>query len=357
MRSLSDYLRDVVERGGSDLHIASGAPPIMRLHGQLTRLSETPLEPQIVETLLYPIISAEVRERLRETRNVDFAHQMDIGGIEQRFRANLYYQKNGLDGVFRVIPHQIPTLTQLLLPDSLALMTRHHQGLVLVTGPSGSGKTTTLAALINMINTEQPRHIITIEDPIEYIHTPQKSLINQRQVGTHTASFTRALRAAVREDPDVILVGELRDLDTIQLAITASETGHLVLGTLHTASAAKTIDRIVDAFPAGQQAQIRTMVSESLRGVITQQLVPRADGQGRVPAVEVLVGCLPVANMIRDGKTFQIASIMQTGRHMGMRPMDDAIIKLNQDGLITREAALDHAVEPAAIQGQLTGGH
>lgn len=356
MRTLTDYLRDVVERGGSDLHLASNAPPIMRYHGQLVRLTEQPLRPDEVEGLLYALLEPQQRDHLYEAKNLDFAHEIELAGASQRFRVNYYFQKYGVDGVFRVIPSRVPTMEELGLPDVVAAMTRHHQGLVLVTGPSGSGKTTTLAAMINLINSEQPKHIITIEDPVEYVHTPRRAVVNQRQVGQHTQGFTRALRAAVREDPDVILVGELRDLDTIQLAITASETGHLVLGTLHTASAAKTVDRIIDAFPAGQQGQIRIMLSESLRGVVSQQLLPRGDGQGRVAAMEILVGCLPVANMIREGKTFQIASIMQTQRHIGMRPMDDAIARLVQEGKITRQTAYDYAADPKNLEAQLSGG-
>jgi len=318
----------------------------MRLHGQLMRLTDQTLSAEEVDALLIPVLDEEALARLREARSIDFAWQIDLADAAQRFRVNYYFQKYGMDGVFRVIPSHIPTLAELGLPETLGDMTRHHQGLVLVTGPAGSGKTSTLAALINLLNQSHPRHIITIEDPIEYIHTPQRSLINQRQVGTHTSSFTRALRAAVREDPDVILVGELRDLETTQMAITAAETGHLVFTTLHTNSSIRTIDRIIDAFPHEQQSHIRTMLSESLKGVIAQQLVPRADGQGRAAAVEVLVGTVSVANMIRDAKTFQIGSIMQTGKSFGMRIMDDSLRDLMNAGIITREEALKRATNP-----------
>jgi len=256
-----------------------------------------------------------------------------------RFRGNLLYQRKGLDAVFRFIPAEIPTLESLGFPSTISKLTRHHQGLVLVTGPTRSGKSTTLAAMINEINERSNHHILSIEDPIEYIHPNKKSVVNQREVGRHTNSFARALKASLREDPDVIMVGELRDVETMSMAITASETGHLVLATLQTSSAHKTIDRVLDSFPPSQQSQIRTMVSESLKGVISQRLLKRADGNGMVAAVEILVGTIPLANLIRDGKTFQIPSIMQTGKNVGMIKMDDAIMELLQKQVITPEEA------------------
>lgn len=350
MATLEAYLQEVLSRGGSDLHIAAGSPPLMRLQGLLTPLTPTPLTPEQTTELLLSILSADQVEELDRAKNIDFAYEIETLEGQQRFRGNAYFQRQGLDGVFRMIPNRIPTLADLGMPtETLEKLVQHHQGIILVTGPSGSGKTTTLAALINVINETKAAHIITIEDPIEYIHPIKRSLINQRQLGKHTNSFSAALRAAVREDPDVILVGELRDLDTISLAITAAETGHLVLATLHTSSAGKTIDRLVGAFPASQQAQIRTMLAESLRGVISQVLLPAQDGNYRVPAVEILVGCLPMANIIRDGKTYQIASVMQTGKGLGMRSMDEALMDLLSKRKISAQDAYDYAIDKKAF--------
>jgi twitching motility protein PilT len=277
--------------------------------------------------------------------SLDFTYEIRSEGGLQRFRCNAYFQNRGVNIVFRVIPNAVPTLAQLELPQVLARLTFHHQGLVLVTGPSGAGKTCTLAALINIINEHRPLHIITIEDPIEFVHRNKKSFIVQRQVGLHVASFADALRAALREDPDVILVGEMRDLETMQLAITASETGHLVLATMNTNSAGQTIDRIIDSFPGERQAQIRTMVSDSLRGIVSQQLIRRADGKGRVPAVEILLATSSVGNMIREGKTYQLLSVMQTGKTQGMQMMDAHLLELVSQNRITVEDALDHALD------------
>jgi len=354
MPELDQYLKEVVDRGGSDLHICSNSPPLLRLHGNLVKLSTRVLGPDDTERILLEIITPDARNTLQERKSIDFAYQIAHAGAVQRFRGNVFFQRFGLDGSFRIIPNAIPTLRDLNMPPDLARLTRYHQGLVLVTGPSGSGKTSTLAAFINIINEERSCHIITIEDPIEYLHPNKKSLINQRQVGLHTRSFRAALRSAVRQDPDVILVGELRDLETIQMAITASETGHLVFATLPTSSAAKTIDRLINAFTPAQQTQVRTMLSESLRGIVSQQLIPRADNLGRLPAVEVIVGCLPVANLIREGKTFQIQSVMQTGKHLGMKLMDESLMGLLQDRRITPheayEAASDKTIFEPLIQ-------
>jgi twitching motility protein PilT len=357
MPTLAGYLHEVVEKGGSDLHFAAGAPPIMRLHGELVRLRDEPLSAADTEETLLAILSPEQQAQLRRSKNIDFACELPVGDGTQRTRVNVYYQKRGLDGVFRLIAAKPPTVAQLELPDIVAAMTRHHQGLVLVTGPAGSGRSSTLAAMVAQINSEQPRHIITIEDPIEYIHQPDRSLINQRQVGVHAESFARALRAAVREDPDVIMVGELRDTESIALAITAAETGHLVLATLHTPSAAKTIDRLLEAFPPGQQPQLRAMLAESMRGIISQQLLTRLDGKGRALALEILVGCMPVANMIRDNKTYQIPSLIQTGRHLGMRPMEDSIQQLLQKGLISKATALELAADSKSIRSHIEREH
>lgn len=350
MPELDYYLKEVVDRGGSDLHLAANSPPLLRLHGNLVRLSTRVLAAEDTERILLEILTDHMVSTLRERKNIDFAYQVSHAGMVQRFRANVFFQRFGLDGSFRIIPNNIPTLRDLGLPMELARLTRYHQGLVLVTGPAGSGKTSTLAAFTNIINEERSCHIITIEDPIEYVHQNRKSLINQRQVGLHTRSFRTALRSAVREDPDVILVGELRDLETIQMAITASETGHLVFTTLPTTSGAKTIDRLINAFSPAQQTQVRTMLSESLRGIVSQQLLPRTDGLGRVPAVEVIVGCLPVANLIREGKTYQIQSVMQTGKHLGMRLMDESLLELLNQRRITPHDAYEAATDKTIFE-------
>jgi twitching motility protein PilT len=322
--------------GASDLHIRVGVPPMNRVHGELVPVREEPLDASEAEKIVDLLCQAEHRERLDREREVDFAIELD--GIS-RFRANVFLERKGFGGVFRVIPTKLLTLEQLGMPAVLSELCRREKGLVVVTGPTGSGKSTTLAAMIDLINTERTGHILTIEDPIEFVHEPKGCIVTQREVGTHTHSFANALRAALREDPDVILVGEMRDLETISLAITAAETGHLVFGTLHTMSAPKTVDRIVDAFSADRQEQIRTMLSESLEGVVTQTLIPTADGTGRAAAVEVLVVLPSVRNIIREAKTHQIPSIMQTGAAHGMIPMAQSLSKLVSAGKITEEAA------------------
>ena len=349
MAGIVDYLIALNDGGGSDLHLASGVPPIIRVHGVLNTLDAPVLQQEDVAALACEILSEEDRARLLEAKNIDFSAEVDLGegrGV-WRYRGNAYFQKNGLNVVLRGVPPTVPTLEELNLPDTLRKFVDYHQGLVLATGQAGCGKTATVAALINLINESRPVHIITVEDPIEYIHLNKKALINQRQVGRDVESFALALKGALREDPDVIFVGELRDLETMSLAITAAETGHLVLGTLHTNSAAKTVDRLIDAFPVDQQAQIRTMLSESLRGVVAQQLIPRADGQGRVVAVEILVNTVSIANAIRDGKTYQIPMSMQTGRKVGMCTMDNAILNLYEQGIITKDEACARSVNKA----------
>ncbi|MBI2266158.1 MAG: type IV pilus twitching motility protein PilT [Armatimonadetes bacterium] len=348
MASIDALLNEVITRGASDLHLTSDSPPIVRTHGVLERLSAPVMTAEDIEEMVAEILTDEEIEELKQTTNLDHAYEVTSPkGELLRFRGNIYFQRTGLDAVFRAIPARIPTLSELGLPGILAKLTRYHQGLILATGPSGSGKTSTLAALVHIINEERSCHIVTIEDPIEYIHINRKSLINQRQVGLHTRSFQSALRAALREDPDVIVVGELRDLETIRLAITASETGHLVFGTLQTSTAAKTIDRIIDSFPSEQQAQIRMMLSESLRGIIAQQLIPIPSGAGRIPAVEIIVGCQPIANLIRESKTYQIPSVMQTGKNLGMQTMDESLMALAVAGKITPFEAYERATEKA----------
>jgi len=347
---LHKILSKAVWSKASDIHLPSGAPIQVRRNGRLERLDERVSPPKEVGELLFEILTEEQRKRFLETNDLDFSYEVKGVG---RFRANICRQHRGIDGTFRVIPDVIPSAETLGLPASVLLLTKHHQGLVLVTGPAGQGKTTTIATLVNLINSEKPLHIITVEDPIEFVYPIERAVVNQREVGKHTLSFANALRAALREDPDVIVVGEMRDLETIALAITAAETGHLVFGSLMTTNAAQTVDRILDSFPSGQQAQIRTMLSESLKGIVSQQLVPGADGEGRVLACELLFCSLAVANMVRERKTFQLSSVMQTSRNVGMQRMDDALFDLSQAGRITPETALRYAHEPKAMEPRL----
>jgi twitching motility protein PilT len=284
---------------------------------------------------------------LKEKKGLDFSY--DVPGLA-RFRANIVHQRKGHDAVFRIINTQVRSMDELGLPESLKVLTQYHNGLVLITGAVGSGKSTTLAAMVDEVNRHRRDHIITLEDPIEYVFSPAGCQITQREVHAHTESFSAALRASLREDPDVIMVGEMRDLETIQLAITASETGHLVLATLHTSNASRTLDRILDAFPVEQQGQIRTMVSESLRGIISQQLVPRLDGAGRVVALEIMVNTPAVANLIREAKTFMLPGIIQTGKKLGMKLMDDSLIELVQAGIISPHEAYDRAEQKNLLE-------
>jgi len=347
-RGLDRLLAHTLRSGASDLHVHSGAAVKLRTHGQLADLAPEPVDAQTAERLVLEILEPEQAAILREKGQVDFAYELaDVG----RFRGSAYRQQRGMDAVFRAIPPRPPTLDELGLPSSLARFANFHQGMVLLTGPAGCGKSSTLAALLNIINGERRDHIITIEDPIEYIHPSQQCVVNQRQVGSHTSSFARALRGALREDPDIIAIGELRDLETISLALTAAETGHLVLATLHTNNAIRTINRILGVFPPSQQDQIRTMVSESLRAVVSQRLVPRADGDGRVPALEVLVVNKAVGNLIRENKTFQVKSVLQTGASHGMCLLDASLADLVKKGFITREEAMKQADEPQKFAG------
>ncbi len=347
-RSLVDYLRLGVERGASDVHIHAGTPLRLRLHGEFTTAGDEPIAAERAEQLVLSSLTPEQTVLFRERGELDFAYE--VAGLG-RFRVNVYREQRGCDGVFRIIPCEIPTLEQLGLPQTLARFTNFHQGLVLVTGPANCGKSSTLAALVNLVNEERREHILTVEDPVEYVHPAKRCAVNQRNVGAHTESFARALRAALREDPDVIVIGELRDLETISLALTAAETGHLVLATLHTNSSIRTINRLVGVFPAEQQDQIRNMVSESLRAVISQRLVPMKDGSGRAPALEVLVNNKAVGNLIRENKTFQIFSALQMGASSGMCLLDDSLNKLVASGVISKEEALRNADDPKRIKG------
>jgi twitching motility protein PilT len=345
---LEAWLRHAVERGASDLHLHSGAPAALRRNGRLEAADATPLAPERAEALVRSIFSAEQHARFEAAGEIDLAHT--AAGVG-RFRVNAYRQQRGIDAVFRLIPCEPPSLDDLGLPSSLAQLTHHHQGMVLVTGPAGCGKSSTLAALLDIVNEEQRSHIITVEDPVETLHPSKRCVVNQREVGAHTQSFARALRAALREDPDVIAIGELRDRETIALALSAAETGHFVLATLHTDSAIRTINRLVGVFPPDQQEQVRTMLSESLRAVVSQRLVPRADDSGRVAALEVLQVTKAVGNLIRENKAFQIQSILQTGGRQGMQMLDASLARLVAAGTITREAALRHCDDPKRIPG------
>jgi len=330
MPTIQELLQEAVARGASDLHVSAGEPPMVRVHGSLARLDGPPLSAADVAALVAALMRPAERERFDAEHECDFAWEQDGVG---RFRVNVFVQSRGPGAVLRAIPTVIPTMESLGLPPVVRELCDRERGLVLVTGPTGSGKSTTLAAMVDVINATWEGHILTVEDPIEFVHPPKQCLVNQREVGPHTGSFGAALKSALREDPDVILVGELRDLETISLALTAAETGHLVFGTLHTSSAPKTVDRIIDVFPAGQQGQIRTMLAESLEAVIAQTLLPKKGG-GRVAAHEILVGTPAVRNLIREGKLHQIPSMMQTGGRVGMQTLDAAIGELVKKGVV-----------------------
>ena len=334
MAGIEELLKVTKQHNASDLHLVSGSAPYVRLAGEMVRLNYKSVSAEVCQALIYGILTDRQKELFEEHLELDFSYPVrDLG----RFRANVFMQRNGIAAVFRRIPEEVPTIGELGLSDKISDLVDVSEGLVLVTGPTGSGKSTTLASIIHTINTTRRAHVITIEDPIEFVHQNRQCLINQREVSSHTRSFSNALRAALREDPDIILVGEMRDLETISLAITAAETGHLVFATLHTNSAIKAVDRIIDVVPEGQQAQIRTMLSESLRGVVAQALLPRADGKGRVAAAEVLVNVPAVANLIREGKAFQIPSVMQTGRAQGMLTFDTSVGELMRTGAVSQK--------------------
>jgi twitching motility protein PilT len=336
--SIDELLSEVVARNSSDLHLTVGSPPIVRVRGGLERLDQfPPLTPPDVRQLLYRIMSTEQQKQLEIKRQIDLSHA--VPGMA-RFRVNIYFQRRSMGAAFRLIPDRMKSLEELALPASLHMLAKKPRGLVLVTGPTGSGKSTTLAALIDEINRTRHEHILTIEDPIEFVHWHKQCIVNQREIGTDATSFADALRAALRQDPDVILLGEMRDLETISTALTAAETGHLVFGTLHTQSAPGTIDRVVDVFPAAQQEQVRTMLASSLQGVVTQALLPTADGVGRAPAVEILLPDDAVRNLIRQGKIEQVYSVMQTGTSRGMQTLEQSLADLCATGAITVEVGL-----------------
>jgi twitching motility protein PilT len=336
MAQIDSVLQMAVKSRAADLHIASGSQFVLRHFGKLKPVQSPVITVETVEKLLYEILSPAQQKMLEQNLQLDFSYEIKEMA---RFRGNAIRQRRGLDVTFRVIPLRIPELDDLRIPLVVKKFCDFHQGIILVTGATGQGKTTTMASMIDYINSRRPVHILTVEDPIEFVHPIKKGVVNQRQLGAHTLSFANALRAALREDPDVIMVGELRDLDTIRLAVSAAETGHLVIGTLATSSAPKTVDRIIDSFPPDEQNQIRAMLAGSLRAVVTQRLLPRADGKGLALACEIMIGTVPVSNLIRTERTFQLKSIMQTGRAQGMVAMDDAIDDLFRAGIVDKPTA------------------
>ena len=343
---ISEILAFANERGASDLHISSGEPPIIRIDGEIQKIDMPSLPRDEVHTMLYDILNDQQRKIFEEKKEIDFA--LDIKGIA-RYRVNAFYQSRGEAIAFRTIPTKVMTLDELGLPGILADLTKKTKGLVLLTGPTGSGKSTTLAAMMDYVNQNEKAHIITVEDPIEFVYEPKLSLINQREIGTNTHSFANALRSALREDPDVILIGEMRDLETISLAMTAAETGHLVFGTMHTSSAAKTVDRVIDVFPSEQQNQIRAMFSESILAVVTQNLLKKKDGKGRVAALEIMTGTPAIRNLIREGKIAQIPGMMQTGKQFGMQTMDATLVDLFKQGVVSKETVTPYLSNPSAM--------
>jgi len=347
MAKLDSVLRVAVQAQASDLHVSPGNPFILRQFGRLRKVKSPELTPEQTSGLIREILSSGQQQALDQNLQLDFSYELKSLA---RFRGNAIIQRRGLTATFRIIPLRIPPLNELGLPPVVKKFCDFHQGLILVTGATGQGKSTTLASMIDLINSTRPVHILTVEDPVEFVHPLKTGIVNQRQLGLHTRSFANALRAALREDPDVIMVGELRDLDSIRLAVTAAETGHLVLGTLSTSSGPKTVDRIIDSFPPDEQNQIRTMLAEGLRAVVTQKLLPAANGGGQVLACEIMIGTVPLANMIRSEKTFQIPSVMQTSRSQGMQSMDDAIQQLLREGKITVQAARDDAERKKRFQ-------
>jgi twitching motility protein PilT len=344
---LSDYLFDAIERGASDLHITAGLPPMVRINGMVQPLDYPPLTPNATRELIYDILSNDQRQRLENDWELDFSYAVPNTA---RFRVNVYFQRGALGAAFRAIPEEITSLSELGLPRAVEDMTEKPRGLVLVTGPTGSGKSTTLAAMIDKINETRQEHIMSVEDPIEFLHTHKKCIVNQREVNQDTKSFAQALKHVLRQDPDVILVGEMRDLETISLAVTAAETGHLVFGTLHTQDTPQTVDRIIDVFPPHQQHQVRAQLSIALQGIITQTLLPRKDGTGRVVACEVLVPTPGVRNLIREAKNHQIYSAIQTGGKFGMQTMDAALVELIRRGLISQQEADKRSSNPDELR-------
>lgn len=351
MARIDPFFRFMIEQKASDLHLSTGNQPILRINGDLVRVDSPQLDNDDLKALVYEIAPEIKIKQFEETGDVDFGYEYP--GVA-RFRANFFNQKYGIAAVFRLIPSKVFTMEQLGLPPVIKKFAMLKKGMVLVTGPTGSGKSTTLAAMIDYCNLHRKDHILTVEDPIEFVHRSQNSLVNHREVGVHTESFAAALRGALREDPDVILVGEMRDLETIELALTAAATGHLVFGTLHTSSAPKTIDRIIDIFPSNQQNQVRATLAESLKGVVAQNLFKRIDRPGRVAGLEILVVDSPISNLIREAKTHQIPGMMQVGKKKGNQPLDDSILDHLKAGRITPEEAYEKALDKKKFRALLS---
>ena len=339
---LLDLIKYGIDNRASDIHITTGVPPAFRIDGVLRYLDERPLSSDSIEALIKQILTEEKARELEFTGEIDTSYFIPSLG---RFRMNIYKQRGCYAVAIRIIPSRIPTIEELGLPTIIKDLARLSRGLILVTGPTGSGKSTTLASIINQINQEKNCHIITLEDPIEYLHIHKKSIVNQREIKADTLSFSNGLRAALRQDPDVILVGEMRDLDTISTALTAAETGHLVLSTLHTSGAAKSIDRIIDVFPPHQQLQVRLQIASVIQAIISQQLLPKAIGKGRLLATEIMIATPAIRNLIREGKTYQIDNIIQTSKKEGMQTMDNSLLDLYKQGLITKETVLKQAAD------------
>jgi twitching motility protein PilT len=348
---IDELLHIIVDKNASDLHICTDSEPIIRMDGELKRLNYTKFTPQQTQRMLYEIISDDNIQKFETTLELDFSYSLPR---RARFRVNIYRERGAVAAAFRLIASKIPTTRDLNLPPILDTLTERPRGLVLVTGPTGSGKSTSLAAMVNHINTSRAVHIITIEDPIEYLHSHKLSIINQRELGGDTKSFNNALRASLREDPDVLLVGEMRDTETIHLAITAAETGHLVFATLHTNTAAESIDRMIDVFPPGQQEQVRIQLSNNLVAIISQQLLPRAGAPGRVPANEIMIATPAIRNLIREAKTHQISSMIQTSGAIGMTTMDQCLRDLYNKGLITMDEAISRCVNVEELKKMIS---
>lgn len=349
---LTRLLRLVIERGGSDLHLSSGSNPAIRINGKLVRIEEFPVMDALsLRTMIYSILTGRHRDKLEETLELDLSYALPG---EARFRVNVFFQRDAVGAAFRLIPVIIRGLEELHMPSQLARFAEMPRGLVLVTGPTGQGKSTTLAALVDLINRNRDEHIVTIEDPIEFLHEHKRAIVNQREVGTDTHTFTDALKHVLRQDPDVILIGEMRDLETIAVALTAAETGHLVFATLHTQDAAQTVDRVIDVFPPNQQEQVRIQLAGALQGIVTQQLLPTRDATSRIPGAEVLFATPAVRNIIREGKTHQIYSMIQAGGQFGMQTMDQSLANLYKAGHIAYDVALERCHDATSIK-QLIG--